>query len=77
MLDVILPKLKFFTRADTLLVRLMLCLHLSITLLSKTVFDNIENKKEVEDYIKVKSKSDLETENKEKTGIGIKRNKGN
>jgi leucyl-tRNA synthetase len=63
MLDVILPKIKVFTtRADTLFGATYVVLAPEHPLLlSKTVFDNIENKEEVEDYIKkIKSKSDLE-----------------
>ncbi|HNW71645.1 MAG TPA: class I tRNA ligase family protein [Candidatus Paceibacterota bacterium] len=68
-------KIKVFTtRADTLFGVTYVVLAPEHPLLSKTVFDRLGNKKEVEEYIKkVKNKSDLErTENKEKSGVELK-----
>jgi len=65
----------FTTRADTLFGATYVVLAPEHPFMSKTVFDNLENKKEVEKYISdVKKKSELErtAENKEKTGVELK-----
>ena len=65
----------FTTRPDTLFGATYVVLAPEHPLVSKCLFDNLENKKEVENYIeKVKKESELErtTEDKIKTGVELK-----